>query len=168
VTYAPVGGTITSPPTAPAGSHLIDRTVRIGSGRARFEAAADAVLRWRVQRNAGLRVEGPPDAQLGARVVLGLGLGRVRLGAPCQVVAVVDEPTRRGFAYGTLPGHPESGEEAFLVSWFPDAPGSPVVLRIVAFSRPATRLARRAGPVGRLVQNAITRRYLRSLGPDTG
>jgi uncharacterized protein (UPF0548 family) len=30
--------------------------------------------------------------------------------APVRVVYVVDEPTRRGFAYGTLPGHPESGE----------------------------------------------------------
>ena len=34
---------------------------------------------------------------------------------PARVVYVVDEPARRGFAYGTLHGHPESGEEAFLV-----------------------------------------------------
>jgi uncharacterized protein (UPF0548 family) len=27
----------------------------------------------------------------------------------------VDEPGRRGFAYGTLPGRPETGEEAFVV-----------------------------------------------------
>jgi uncharacterized protein (UPF0548 family) len=31
------------------------------------------------------------------------------------VVAVVDQPTRYGFAYGTLEGHPVSGEEAFVV-----------------------------------------------------
>jgi uncharacterized protein (UPF0548 family) len=36
-------------------------------------------------------------------------LGPIRV--PCRVVYVLDEPERRGFAYGTLPGHPESGEE---------------------------------------------------------
>jgi uncharacterized protein (UPF0548 family) len=30
---------------------------------------------------------------------------------PCRVVYVVDEPRRAGFAYGTLPGHPEIGGE---------------------------------------------------------
>ena len=33
-------------------------------------------------------------------------LGLLR--APCRVVYVIDEPDVRGFAYGTLPGHPES------------------------------------------------------------
>ena len=36
------------------------------------------------------------------------------LQAPCRVVYVIDEPDIRGFAYGTLPGHPESGEERFV------------------------------------------------------
>ncbi|HEV8560641.1 MAG TPA: DUF1990 family protein [Actinophytocola sp.] len=35
--------------------------------------------------------------------------------APGRVVHVVEEEHRRGFAYGTLPGHPECGEEAFLL-----------------------------------------------------
>lgn len=34
---------------------------------------------------------------------------------PIEVVAVVDEPDRVGFAYGTLVGHPVSGEEAVIV-----------------------------------------------------
>jgi Domain of unknown function (DUF1990) len=41
-----------------------------------------------------------------------------RSAAPCRVVCVVDEagPTSKfGFAYGTLPGHVESGEERFLI-----------------------------------------------------
>jgi uncharacterized protein (UPF0548 family) len=32
------------------------------------------------------------------------------------VVWTVDEPNRIGFGYGTLQGHPESGEESFVVS----------------------------------------------------
>jgi len=38
-----------------------------------------------------------------------------------------------------------------------------VSFTITAFSRPATRLARIAGPLGRLAQRRITARYLRSV-----
>ena len=33
----------------------------------------------------------------------------------CRVASVVDEPNRFGFAYGTLPIHPEQGEQSFIV-----------------------------------------------------
>ena len=39
---------------------------------------------------------------------------------PARVVYVIDEPLRKGFAYGTLPGHPETGEEAFIVEYRDD------------------------------------------------
>jgi uncharacterized protein (UPF0548 family) len=41
-------------------------------------------------------------------------LGPVSLREPVAVVAVVTEPERRGFAYGTPDGHPVPGEEAFV------------------------------------------------------
>lgn len=47
--------------------------------------------------------------------MLGIGAGILTPNAPCQVVYVLDEPDRQGFAYGTLPGQPESGEEAFVI-----------------------------------------------------
>lgn len=72
------------------------------------------------------------------------------------------EVRRCGFAYGTCPGHPESGEEAFLVEWDTD---DVVWLRVIAFSRPATWYVRLAGPAARGMQAFITRRYLRSLAP---
>jgi uncharacterized protein (UPF0548 family) len=93
-------------------------------------------------------------------LVLGLGVAAIRIGAPCRVVYVIDEPGRRGFAYGTLPGHPESGEEAFIVSRREDAT---VAFTITAFSRPASSLAKAAGPLGRAVQRHITNRYLRAI-----
>jgi uncharacterized protein (UPF0548 family) len=49
-------------------------------------------------------------------LILSLGVAAIRLRAPCRIVYVIDEPDRRGFAYGTLPGHPERGEEAFIIS----------------------------------------------------
>jgi len=65
-----------------------------------------------------------------------------------------------GLAYGTLAGHPESGEEAFMVE-HPD--DDSVSFRITAFSRPASPLAKIAGPLAAVVQRQITARYLLSL-----
>jgi uncharacterized protein (UPF0548 family) len=75
----------------------------------------------------------------------------------------VSEPGRRGFAYGTLPGHPESGEEAFVVTMQDDGN---VALTVTAFSRPASLAARMAGPVAAAVQSHITNRYLSVLRAD--
>lgn len=100
----------------------------------RLEAACAAVLGWALQERAGLRpLVSDPAVRVGAVAVLRLGLGQLALHAPVRVVAVVEEPERRGFAYGTLPGHPEQGEERFVVSRGLDGA---VHLEIVAFSRP--------------------------------
>ncbi|MGX5680204.1 DUF1990 family protein [Schumannella luteola] len=83
--------------------------------------------------------------------------------SPARVVYVVDEPNRKGFAYGTLPGHPESGEESFIVDQTED--GS-VWLTITAISRPSSWFWWMLAPVLRLFQEYYTRRYLRALaGP---
>lgn len=73
---------------------------------------------------------------------------------------VVDEPRRRGFAYGTLAGHPERGEELFLVERLPD---DSVCGTVTAFSRPAAWWARAAALPARTAQAAIVDRYLRAL-----
>jgi uncharacterized protein (UPF0548 family) len=86
-----------------------------------------------------------------------------RVKAPARVVYVVDEPTRRGFAYGTLPGHPEDGEEAFIVELADD---DSVWMVIRAFSRPSRWYWWLVSPVLRATQEFYTRRYLRALaGP---
>jgi uncharacterized protein (UPF0548 family) len=81
--------------------------------------------------------------------------------APCRVVYVVDEPDRRGFAYGTLPGHAESGEELFLVRYDPAT--EDVFAEVTAFSRHATWWSRLASPFTSLVQRVVTTRYLQAL-----
>lgn len=85
--------------------------------------------------------------------------------APCRVIYVIDEPNRKGFAYGTLPGHPECGEEAFILDQTED--GS-VWLTIRAFSRPSAWKWWAAYPVLRVLQAMFTRRYLRSLSGPVG
>ena len=155
LTYAEIGATAG---VMPAGYHHLRKSAVIGRGRARFEEAAAEGMRWGMLRGAGLRVQPTmPVAAAGAEVLVHLG----PVAAPCRVVYVVDEPDRRGFAYGTLPGHAESGEELFLVRYDPDS--QDVYAEVAAFSRHATWWSRLGAPVTSLAQRLITDRYLRAL-----
>ncbi|QNN51430.1 DUF1990 family protein [Nocardioides mesophilus] len=157
-TYAEVGQTRTE---LPEGYRHLRRRADLGSGPARFEDAARTLLHWGMHRRAGVRVRpSSGSVQQDSVAVLRVGPAVLAVKAPVRVVYVVDEPRRRGFAYGTLPGHPESGEEAFVVTL--DDSGA-VRLEITAFSRAATLLTRAAGPAGRAAQRLITQRYLSAL-----
>lgn len=155
-TYTDVGATARLD-AAPAGHRVLRRTTEVGCS---FDEAVERLMTWGVHERAGLRVRASSrrverDAVVEMRIPWLPGL-RI----PCRVVRVVAEPDEAGFAYGTLPGHPESGEEAFVVS----REGERVTFSISAFSRPATRLARLGGPVTLLGQELFTRRYLRAPG----
>jgi uncharacterized protein (UPF0548 family) len=159
LTYAEIGQTASA--DLPPGYHHLRRARAIGTGERTFSVAGDAVLRWQVLARAGLGVRASsPVVVVGAVSVTRLGIGPFGVRAPCRVVYVLDEPRRKGFGYGTLPGHPESGEESFIVEWQAD---DSVVLHVAAFSRPANLLTRLAGPVTRLAQEHVTSRYLRAL-----
>jgi Domain of unknown function (DUF1990) len=70
--------------TLPAGYHRLTQRVPIGHGQQLLTDAGNAVLRWQVQIRAGLEVSvSSPVAARGAVVILGLGLGLLRLDAPC-------------------------------------------------------------------------------------
>ena len=158
-TYPEVGGTRVG--DLPAGYDHVERAHVVGSGRAEFDRAAAAVFRWTAQRGAGLRVQADgPASTPGTVVLMTAGLRRLGLDIPCRVVWVVDEPDRRGFGYGTLPGHPESGEESFVVSLQPDGR---VVYTLRAFSRLATPLSRLGGPVSHRVQTLALDQYVRAV-----
>lgn len=141
----------------PAGYHHLERRVRIGSGRSAYEAAASALMRWDMHRGAGLHVRASTEtAEVDSVVTLTLGPVKI----PCRVIYLVAEPNRTGFAYGTLPGHPEQGEERFVVDIEAD---ESVYAVITAFSRPGRWYTRLGGPFGRLAQRIYTDRYLRAL-----
>ena len=160
VTYGPVGVTLGDDPALP-GRRTDRYEAELGRGEEVLDRAVAGLRTWAAHRGAGLRVE-PPDAPVaeGATVVLITRLGPASVVAACRVVAVVDDADRFGFAYGTLPLHPESGEEAFVVERGAD---DVVRFRVVAASRPAHPLARLGAPVTRLVQRRVTHRYLDAL-----
>lgn len=157
-TYEPVGATAGE---LPVGFQHVRRSQVLGHGRDRFAWAAEQVMTWQLHRRAGLDVDASADvAAPGVVILSGLRVGPLRLVAPCRVVVTVDEPNTRGFAYGTLPGHPAQGEELFTVTIEDDGR---VVLHVVAFYRPATWWMRACAPFTRPVQRRVTKRYLQAL-----
>lgn len=155
LTYTEVGATAGP---LPPGYHHLQKSAVIGRGRPRFEEAADEGMRWGMLRGASLRVEATTEvATVGSEVIVHLGPVR----APCRVVYVVDEPDRRGFAYGTLPGHAESGEERFVVRYDPAT--DEVYADVTAFSRHGTWWSRLGSPLTSVIQRVVTERYLRAL-----
>ena len=155
-TYGAVGATAGTPPAG----YVVDRTrIKLGEGEAVFRSAPAALRRWG-QFDLGWVAAWSPDTpiQSGEVVaVMGRAVGVWWLNA-CRVVYVVDETGpawKFGFAYGTLPGHVEKGEERFLVEW--DRNDGGVWYDILAFSRPNHVLTRLGYPVVRRLQRRFGR-----------
>ena len=155
-TYAEVGATAAT--ILPDGYNHDRAMVSLGCGSEVWDKAQEAVRTWQGHRYAGATVS-PADATLdpGTVVITSLRVGPLFVMAPCRIVYATTEPDRFGFAYGTLPRHPEQGEESFHV--LRDKSGA-VTFEIVAFSRPADALARLGSPLARAIQQRTTRRYL--------
>ena len=123
-----------------------------------YESAAARLMRWRIHEAAGLRISASSrNVEPDAVVEMFLGPRWMNVRAVCRVVYVVNEPDRIGFAYGTLPGHAERGEESFIL----DRRNGTPRFTVRAFSSPASRLARAAGPIASVAQLVMAERYLR-------
>ncbi|MEV6136906.1 DUF1990 domain-containing protein [Nocardia sp. NPDC051990] len=158
-TYTEVGATKGVPP---AGYHRFRLRRRIGYGRALFERAGAEILAYRMQKGTRIfRDADTPTAEPGTRLTMRLGVGPIGITAPCRVVYILDEPDRRGFAYGTLPGHPEIGEELFAVEY--DPTDDTVYGLVTAFSRPGAWYVRLGGPAVRAIQRIIAGKYIDTL-----
>ena len=159
-TYEQTGAALTG--ELPVGFRHDHYTTVLGIGENTFHRAVEGLQTWQAHRLPFVRVV-PSGAEIrpGATVIVLLGPSRLAIAAPCRVVAVVNEPSRWGFAYGSLPGHPEQGEEAFVVSIAEDGP---VAFQVTGFSKPADALLRLSGPFGRALQQRGSRGYLRALG----
>jgi uncharacterized protein (UPF0548 family) len=157
-TYAEVGAT-RDPDGHPTDAVTIAERASLGDESV-FERAADFVLGFGMQRSAGFEVVSPEaTAREGLDVTLRARFGPLRIVAPTRVVYVIDEPDRRGFAYGTLPGHPESGEEAFIV----ERRDGCTFVEVRAFSRHGRWFTKLGAPVARHVQRRTTRQYVESV-----
>ncbi len=152
LTYVEVGASADD--HLPAGYHHLRIRRRVGSGREVFERVGDAIWGFELQSGAGVRLV---DGHRPARVGDDVHFSYLGLAVPCRIVDVEDSAERRGFAYGTLAGHPASGEERFVAVLHPDGA---VDVEIVAFSRPSRWFTRLGVPVSRWAQRRIAARYL--------
>ena len=158
-TYPEIGATRGGRSALPASvtrDYNVDRHETVlGTGRARFERARTALLDWRSFAIRWLELHGDSSPVREGRVVATLvraaGLWSLN---PCRVVYVIDAPDEpsctTAFAYGTLPGHAEIGEERFLVAW--ERETDVVRYEILAFSRPGHPLSRVGYPYARRLQ----------------
>lgn len=150
---------------APVGFRRLETTRRVRGGEHGWPAVTDALLRWAVKTRSGFAVDGSRDparvAHVGERHWVSAAFGPVTVTEPVEVVDVIDSPDRVGFAYGTLEGHPVSGEEAFIVHR--DAAGE-VRLTLRSLTRAAPGGPWRYGfPALLVAQRVYRRRYGRAL-----
>ncbi|MHA3701828.1 DUF1990 family protein [Jatrophihabitans sp. YIM 134969] len=137
--------------------------VEIGRGEAEFAELVHRVRHWQVHTRAGLHVAvDRAEIAEGADVVLAYGPGKLAVPAPCRVVWTVDEPRRFGYGLGTLAGHPERGEESFVVSHEPD---DRVLLTVASAARPATWWAKAGAPVTEVLRRHLVQLYLHAFTP---
>jgi uncharacterized protein (UPF0548 family) len=155
-TYSAVGATAAAPPAG----YIVDHTrIKLGEGEPAFHSAIAALRRWEQFRLGWVEAWSPDTPIQPGEVVavMGRAIGLWWLNA-CRIVYVVDESgpiSKFGFAYGTLPGHAESGEERFLIEW--DQSDDSVWYDILAFSKPNHFLSRLGYPVVRWTQKRFGR-----------
>jgi uncharacterized protein (UPF0548 family) len=155
LTYVDVGASLLD--QMPAGYHHVRRSTTLPAGTDRWAHACNGIRAWAAHSGAHVQVvpeHAPIEEGTVVAVIVHMGPAHV-LGA-CRIVRVVDEPDRFGFAYGTLPGHPEEGEESFVLT----RNGETIRFEVAAFSRPHDLITKLGGPVARVAQQRATSHYL--------
>ena len=159
-TYPNVGATAAPHSSLPIPhSFTLDHIrVDLGHGSAIYERAKSALAAWK-QFDLGWLEAWPETTPIraGETVLVVARAGGLWWTNAARIVYAIDEDaaatSRFGFAYGTLPGHVESGEERFLIEW--DRATDVVYFDILAFSRPRHLLVR----LNRRHARAMQRRF---------
>jgi uncharacterized protein (UPF0548 family) len=138
----------------------------LGTGQETFARAIEAIRGWKMYELGWTKLCWPdaPIAEGTVVGVLGRHFGLWSLNA-CRIAYVIAEEgpqlKRYGFAFGTLPGHVEQGEERFMVEW--RRVDDSVSYEVFTFARPAHPLAKAGPPFVRMVQRRFAADSLRSM-----
>jgi uncharacterized protein (UPF0548 family) len=163
--YDFMGCTREQPLAARPGWNIDHHRVLLGHGSEAFVRARAAIDAWQMFPPEMTSVFGHevPREGLVVAVLYRVSLVPVWLLMPARVVYTIHDTIRRdghtferyGFAYGTLPEHPERGEERFLVEW--NHTDDTVHYDLLAVSQPRHLLARLAFPFARHEQARFRR-----------
>jgi len=124
----------------------------LGRGRDLFERAQSSLMAWRQFDIPWLEFHGARHVEPDQVVATLVSITGVWFLNPCRVVYSEFSPdgNSAAYAYGTLRGHAECGEERFRVSIDPVT--EEVRYEIAAFSRPAIVLSNLGYPLARRLQ----------------
>lgn len=154
-TYPEVGASRTGGPDHYDNDH---RWVLMGTGEGLWEAAKAALDQWEQFPEPWTRIH-PAESPLevGQNVAVLFRIWGFWFTNSARIVYTIDEPDRYGFAYGTLPGHVEQGEECF---WIERDEAGNISYHIRAFSKPRFWLARLGYPFARWFQRRFVRQSM--------
>lgn len=124
--------------------------IELGTGEMVWQKAKTALKAWQQYPPSWTNIY-PNNAPLksGTNVAVLFNVLGIWWTNSARVVYDFDEENRFGFAYGTLPGHVEMGEEVF---WLERNEQGVVTYHIKAFSKPAYWFVRLAYPLARAFQ----------------
>ena len=124
----------------------------LGTGFSVFRRASSALMCWHHFEIPWLHFHGSGPVVSGQVVATVTAVAGLWFTNPCRVVYVDSRSDSNSvtYAYGTLRGHAECGEERFSVSFDPSSDS--VRYEIVAFSRPALLLSKLGYPLARRLQ----------------
>ncbi|MBX9666671.1 MAG: DUF1990 domain-containing protein [Candidatus Obscuribacterales bacterium] len=145
----------------PPEGYVIDHNrVLMGSGRSTFDKAVAVLRRWE-QFNVGWVGVANPGLPLEKDAVNAViaSLPLLSVTCACRIVYTINSNEASaasfGFAYGTLPGHPECGEERFLIEWKTD--DDSVWYDIYALSKAGLFLVSATYPITRMLQRRFAK-----------
>ena len=149
----------------PSGYPINHRRIRLGNGEQTFARARKAIESWTMYRLDWTRLY-PPAAPIveGETVCVVVDHGFCRSLNPCRIIYVLEESgesERYGFAFGTLPGHSEEGEERFTVERH--RADDSVWYELLSFARPHHILAKIGFPFVRLFQRKFAEDSARAM-----
>lgn len=132
----------------------------VGQGTRLWRRASADVMRWKIKTRSGSEVLPDGVVEVGDRPIVTTRMFGVFVREPVEVIAVVREPHRVGFAYRTGPGHPICGEEAFILHH----EGDDVRLTVRSLTRrSSSRRWSLLYPMLLAARSSATRRYARAL-----
>lgn len=149
------GLTRSAPQTVP-GWKIDRQRVLLGHGEDVYRRAQAAIECWAMFPSAVASVFRPTTPTVSQNVVVLYFAAPLQMWMvfPARVIYCLNDSEeqchRFGFAYGTLPEHPECGEERFLVEW--NRRDDSVWYDLLAISRPGHWLARLGYPYTRFEQ----------------
>jgi uncharacterized protein (UPF0548 family) len=149
----------------PPGYNIDHNRVRLGEGHDTLTKGIAGLHGWKMFELDWIELI-PKGAPIAVGVTVGLLVRHLRFWSlnATRIVYTIEECDtieRYGFAYGTLPGHAECGEERFTIEYH--RADQTVWYDVFAFSKPRHILARAGYPISRFLQKRFARESLKAM-----